>query len=1197
MTADISRHSLRPLQNYTGVVRQQGRLPLDAEETEGGDIGAAMLRDTIAETICEKGAPGDSFLVGAPQVTAEGVLDFTLEDGGFYLAGLRCTTSLRPGSGAARMTYQAQPDWLQLQADDAGPTLPEPGTRRRDLVWLHGWEQTVTATEDAELFEVALGGADSSARRRVMSRVRVIENVPDTCPDAFADLVAREFPGGTLDPDGCEVLSDTSLTIGFTTLDPLNDLCRPSAQAGFLGARNETFRVQVTEPGRFLWGRDNAAPLFRVQVQELENGGGRRRIAFLTPPRDEFGWPLAGMTVELLRWGALLDNGEKVAEPIGLLLRVENGYDPATDSIIVSADVPQAFDDWFASAEGLAAVNPLDDAEAGLHRYHYLRLWTGGGEDANAVDNAIDLAQGVPLGETGLTALFSGNGMPGDYWIVSARPNTPTRVTPHKLLTGAPPVGPRRLVAPLALLPWDGPVPGRPHDCRHRFRPLCQIGGCCRVTVGDGLVSHGDVTSIQEAVDRLPPEGGEICIHEGHYVESVRLRGLRNVTITGCGRGTHWRPDPDSDAPALTIFGCRDIHVRRLDIVAGDQEGILSSGAIGVTLEDLRVAAGDRAAISCRNAREATVRRCEIILVPTSVSLAESTVEGRAAAIFLGGTDLLVEDCRIAPEVQRSRLFLPAGGIHIAGQSARVIIRDNVIAGGNGHGITLGTVQYLPDADTDADDRIESAFKTVPSYRDATTGARTYHGLQTRVDAAGCLQMAVVPTIEALPPNIVIVPESGGLVRQVRILRNDISGMGFSGISAHVFSGLGQDGLSDLVGVESVEISENRITGCMINEALQTTPLLQQFIGWGGIALSLCSDATIRDNLIAHNGTGGLDPICGIFMAIAEDVRIERNRIENNGRTPPANAALPPGRRGGVVIGLTMGGVSSYEDPQDPSESVDRPALLMSGNTVDAPGARALKAIAMGPVMVLGNRLTGAGASAAAANPFVSLGLLGLSLGRLGGQLTDPSAEIDFIDYVALEILSNILGGDSVNLINLCVAEEIAIARSGQRLESAYRPERLRGGEMLINDNQIALRPFAEPGARTQQVTLSSILLYSADDLSFCNNQCEIDNAITFTLSDLIALGATMRTSSNRLQKATFGGILSAVTFAFMNQTALNQSTHCLFATGPSNGRVIRDNRTLIGLLGSSFCNIIEEFALGTAQRQDTKMNLAQRGG
>ncbi len=1197
MTADISRHSLRPLQKFTGVVRQQGRLPLDAEETEADDIGALMLREAVAETICEKGAPGDGFRVTDAGIDADDRLDFSLDGGSFYLAGLRLSTAIVPGSGATHMTYQNQPDWIGMDLDVPGPPLPGPGEERTDLVYLMGWEQTVTATEDAELFEVALGGADSAARRRVMGRVKVLDDVPDTCAAAFADLVAREFPGGTLDPAGCEVVSDTRLTIGFTQLDPLNDLCRPSAQAGFLGARNETFRIQVTSPGRFVWGRDNAAPLYRVQVQQDQNGN-RRRIHFLTPPRDEFGWPLAGMTVELMRWGAVMDNMEKVAEPTGLLLRVETGYDPEHDRIHVGADIPQAWDDWFNSADGQAAINPLDDASAGLERYFFLRVWTGGGE-GTAVDHAIDLIDPVELGETGLTAQFSANGMPGDHWIVSARPNTPTRVTPLKLLTGAPPAGPRRLLAPLALIPWTGPVPGDPLDCRHRFRPLCRVGGCCRVTVGDGVVSHGDVTSIQEAVDRLPPEGGEVCIHEGEYAESVVIENGQNITITGCGRGTLWSRDPARNEALITLVDCQGTHIRRITMEAAGVEAVVAKASGpgshgGLLLEDLAIGIDDRSAVLALDLDRATVRRCGITLRQMSEALSQSATVGRTAAIFMGGSDLTVEDCRIDGTEITDRLFMATGGIHIAGPSERIIIRDNVITGGNGHGITLGAVQFVADdgdiilgpgpagGDFTVSERFDSVARQPGYYIDHKRGGLGWYGFGTFVDKAGCIRLPGTPEPEDLPEDVPLTPESGGLVRDIRILRNDITLMGFSGISAHLFSGLGKGGFSDLVGVESAEIAENRITGCMINEVGPTTPLLRQFIGWGGIALSLCSDATIRDNLIAGNGTAGPDPICGVFFAIAEDVRIERNRIEGNGITPGENVALAPGRRGGIVIGLTMGGVSTYAPFTDDRRSADTPALLVSGNTVDAPGARALKAIAMGPVMVLGNRLTGAGASALMSNLFGSLVGLGFALSRLSGQITDPNAPIDFIDYVALEILSDVLGGDAVNLVNLCVAEEAATIGG---LDEGYVPDRLRGGEMLIDGNQIALRAHSD----TFQITLSSVFLLSADDIGFTDNQCEVENAVLFTLSDLIAFGATLRVSTNRVQKRLTGGIISAITFAFMNQTALNQTTHCIIALGLSTGREVVHNRNMFGLFGSKFCSRWGDYSTGYNATYDTR--------
>ena len=166
MTADISRQSLRPAQKFTGVVRQQGRLPLDSDENEASDIARFALRDAVAEVICEAGSPDDGYRISAPVVT-NGALDFAIAAGSFYLAGLRCATEAE--------TYQAQPDWLTFPLDSPGPSIPTGTTTRTDLVWLDAWEQVVTATEDAELFERALGGADTTARQRAMARVRVLE--------------------------------------------------------------------------------------------------------------------------------------------------------------------------------------------------------------------------------------------------------------------------------------------------------------------------------------------------------------------------------------------------------------------------------------------------------------------------------------------------------------------------------------------------------------------------------------------------------------------------------------------------------------------------------------------------------------------------------------------------------------------------------------------------------------------------------------------------------------------------------------------------------------------------------------------------------------------------------------------------------------------------------------------------------------
>jgi hypothetical protein len=92
---------------------------------------------------------------------------------------------------------------------------------------------------------------------------------------------------------------------------------------------------------------------------------------------------------------------------------------------------------------------------------------------------------------TGLNVTFSKPGLPGDFWIIAARPNTPDLVVPWELLKEAPPAGTRFFFAPLAVivstvitfqLPPFFTVASQALDCRHKFRPLCEVGGDGTVT-------------------------------------------------------------------------------------------------------------------------------------------------------------------------------------------------------------------------------------------------------------------------------------------------------------------------------------------------------------------------------------------------------------------------------------------------------------------------------------------------------------------------------------------------------------------------------------------------------------------------------------------------------------------------------------------------------------------------------------------
>ncbi|MEA3276284.1 MAG: DUF6519 domain-containing protein, partial [Pseudomonadota bacterium] len=204
---DISRLVLQPRKRYSGVRMQQGRVMLDSDWNENEAIDNEDKRRTLMEIVCSKGTPNQGFAVENPvrkevtPPTSDPVqsYDFALQDGSFYLGGLRHEIE----TDDPPETFLRQTDWLQIDAD-AG-NLPTPPTSlpgngvRHDLVYLRGWEQSVSAVEDSELRERALGGPDTSVRRRRMRRIEVLTDVPETCAAAFARL--HEELAGPLSPD------------------------------------------------------------------------------------------------------------------------------------------------------------------------------------------------------------------------------------------------------------------------------------------------------------------------------------------------------------------------------------------------------------------------------------------------------------------------------------------------------------------------------------------------------------------------------------------------------------------------------------------------------------------------------------------------------------------------------------------------------------------------------------------------------------------------------------------------------------------------------------------------------------------------------------------------------------------------------------------------------------------------------------
>ena len=453
-------------------------------------------------------------------------------------------------------------------------------------------------------------------------------------------------------------------------------------------------------------------------------------------------------------------------------------------------------------------------------------MWTGGGV-APAPDVPFTAGTARTLVGTGLTVTFDGPTLRGDGWTVSARPDAPTRVLPWALRDGMRAHGPRRHVAALAIVDLST---GEVHDCRERFRPLHKIRTCCTVTVGPPGTHVGDVDSIPAALDKLPPEGGMICLLAGEHPANVLVDTRRDVRFTGCPGRTTWVPkDPDEPLAAIADsmgVGFSDIEFRSGNapaIVAGrwdPSDDSVEHGGLVVT--DCAFVAPSGCAVLARALAGATLLRCRVQAGPFPQAI---RLGGFASlpGVFLQGEDLVVERCLVQAGSEERMVpgRLALGGLHIGGDSRRVTIRDCHIEDGAGIGITLGSITFVKVNRDELDNDPELVLvEAVRRYAASGFGSLKYGwqgmlvGFLHVTRDAGCIGVEPVDP-EPRGDDEVEVPVSEGMVEDVEILHNRVLGMGSSGIATYPF-GLSPDGdIGDAVTVSRLLVADNLVADCV----------------------------------------------------------------------------------------------------------------------------------------------------------------------------------------------------------------------------------------------------------------------------------------------------------------------------------------------------------------------------------------------
>jgi Family of unknown function (DUF6519) len=536
MTADIARITYDPTRQYRSVLRQQGRVTLEADENEAAVIEVEALRLETVDLIGPAVAVGGGYAVSTSGST------ITIALGVFYLGGWRLELD-------AKVDWANQPDWLD--ADPAGATVLRTPTA---VIALLASEQSVCAVEDQALREVALGGPDSAARARLMQHFLRIPIEGNTCADGAAtvnQLLGED--GVTLGPD-LQLLSQALLQAGFVPGPPNTDACTPVAAGGYLGADNQLIRVTVKDydsnsgTGTLLWGWNNASLLYRAT-----EASDPYTLTLTNVPVDEEHAPQLGQWVEILRAEADLGDDNFIADSQGFVTDLDQGYSFDTGEIVLHDALPTAYQD---------NKPPL-----------FVRLWQAAVPFTTGQVTALDSVSGITVTVT-LPALPSQiAGRP--FWRFAVRPATPQAIYPPRYLEAPqPPDGPRQWITDLAVVSSSGGALTVIDDCRVPLGPkTTQECDCCGVVLGpDDVAARG---GLQQVIDGLVQSAvpARLSLKSGTYALAQTLvLGAQhsNLILEGCTDGviiTAGGKDASAFATGLIrLDGVTDLTLRGLTL-------------------------------------------------------------------------------------------------------------------------------------------------------------------------------------------------------------------------------------------------------------------------------------------------------------------------------------------------------------------------------------------------------------------------------------------------------------------------------------------------------------------------------------------------------------------------------------------------------------------------------------------------------
>jgi hypothetical protein len=505
MKGDFSRLTFNPAKAFTQVLRQQGRVDLDADWNEQQAILNYLDRTTRTDIIGPAGAPIDNagFAVTLPGGNLH------IGAGHFYVQGQ--FVDLAEDTDFGDQPYSAG---LPLFLDSDGNPVDSPPAGRY-LFYLETWDYHVTAVEDPDLREPALGagGPDTTTRVKTVWRVRALR-VDDAGGAAHCETVTPAWTALVTPPDGM-------LAAQARNVPPSTNLCALPESAGYQSLDHRHYFVEIHDPSSpgpatWKWSRDNAAFVARWLARN-----GNELTVSTTGFDAHIGFRNGG-------WVELTSDTRELAGLPGTLVRVDR----------VAGDILEV--------DTTTATGSLNPADFGNNPK--IRAWDSAG--------AVDLTTGsfLPL-ENGVEVEFSpGDYRTGDYWMIPARSGVGV-LWPREADVAVPfgRFGTDHRFARLALLDFDSSAWTFVADCRSLF-PAATDLMTLDVTGGDAQEIPPDPMDTTALLPlRLPLQVG---VARGiHPVENALVR-FRVTTGNGrlTGNVTDLTVVTDADGRAQVAF-------------------------------------------------------------------------------------------------------------------------------------------------------------------------------------------------------------------------------------------------------------------------------------------------------------------------------------------------------------------------------------------------------------------------------------------------------------------------------------------------------------------------------------------------------------------------------------------------------------------------------------------------------------------